>query len=543
MSLKINSKAIANVRLFRFISYGLVFLMIVCIVMTINGLIQNALPDWSSGVITGIMLFITIDRLYTYHRFKHLQLFSSDWAITIGTQWIVIILFIRLFLSYVKGPDAFLNDMLLFAHGSIEKLFSPEFVVTLLLAIFAWYLSSRFLELLDEIGLDQVLASSENEVAPQIGTIPVQRRLVNLVFSTGIILVVLVALTRIDLRAIFSDTAVSAPVNLNQLSTAEAGTIFYFIFGLVLLSQSRLMSLQTQWNLQNIPVASNDLAKHWGTYSLLFLLILAFIVSLLPTGDSRGFFSLLGSLLGFLISVLFFIGQLIVLFIWILFSLLFLLFGKGLLPMFRFPTPLPSPIAPVELPVYNTSSAIWVLLKSILLWGSLFLLIGFSLAHFLKQREGLLASLRKAPIVNWLILAWQWLRKNVDKTRGDLSHALADGWQNIVSQLERRRIFPRLGLISLGFLDPRRQIYFYYLAMVRRGNEHGVIRKPSQTPSEYAVTLEKVLSSSNEDIDTITEAFVEARYSRHEVTSEGAKLVKATWRRVRRALQSKSSNR
>src|SRR5258706_14980515 len=221
MSSKINSKAIANVRLFRFISYGLVFLMIVCIVMTINGLIQNTLPDWSSGIITGVMLFITMDRLYTYHRFKHLQLFSSEWAITIGTQWIVIILFIRLFLSYVKGPDAFLNDMLLFAHGSIENFFSSEFVVTLLLTIFAWYLSRQFLELLDEIGPDQVLASLENEAVPRSEVVPVQRRLVNLVFSTGILLVILVALTRIDLRAIFSDTAGSAPANLNQLSTAE----------------------------------------------------------------------------------------------------------------------------------------------------------------------------------------------------------------------------------------------------------------------------------------------------------------------------------
>jgi hypothetical protein len=276
-------------------------------------------------------------------------------------------------------------------------------------------------------------------------------------------------------------------------------------------------------------------------YSLLFLLILAFIVSLLPTGDSRGFFSLLASLLGFLINVLFFIGQLIVLCIWILFSLLFLLLGKGLPPMFRFATSLPSPIAPIASPVYTTSSAMWILMKSILLWGSLLLLIGFSLVQFLKQREGLLARLRKAPIANWLVLAWQWLRRNVDKTRGDLSRVLADGWQNIVSQLERRRIFPRLGLISLGFLDPRRQIYFFYLAMVRRGNEQGLMRKPSQTPSEYAVTLEKVLPSSSEDIDTITEAFVEARYSRHEVTSGAAKLVKATWNRVRRALRGKFS--
>jgi len=541
MSSKINSNAIENVRVFRFVSYGLVFLMIVCIVMTISSLIQNAMPSWSSGIIAGVMLFITMDRLFTYHWFKRQRLFGSEWATTLGTQWIVIILFIRLFLSYVKGPDAFINDMLIFVRGDIENFFSPEFVVTLLLAIFAWYLSGQFLELLDEIGLEQVLASREDEAVPQSEAVPAQQRLVNLVFSTGISLVILAALTRVDLRAIFSDTAVSAPVDLNQLSGAEAGTLFYFIFGLVLLSQSRLMSLRTRWNLQNIPVASTDLAKHWGMYSLLFLLILALIVSLLPTGDNRGFFSLLGTLLGFLIAVLFFIGQLIVLFIWILFSLLFLLLGKGLPSMYRFPASLSSPIAPVESPVYITSSAIWILMRSILLWGSLLLIISFSLSQFLRQRKDLLAALRKAPIANWLILAWQWLRRNVDKTRGDLSHAIADGWQNIVSQLERRRGLPRLGLISLGLLDPRRRIYFFYLAMIRRGGEQGLTRKPSQTPSEYAVTLEKAIPSVNEDIDTITTAFVEARYSRREVNSRDVNIVKATWARIRRALQSKSN--
>src|SRR5258706_3613288 len=479
MSSKINSNAIENVRVFRFVSYGLVFLMIVCIMMTISSLIQNAMPSWPSGIIAGVMLFITMDRLFTYHWFKRQRLFGSEWATTFGAQWIVIILFIRLFLSYVKGPDAFINDMLIFVRGDIENFFSPEFVVTLLLAIFAWYLSGQFLELLDEIGLEQVLASREDEAVPQSEAVPAQQRLVNLVFSTGISLVILAALTRVDLRAIFSDTAVSAPVDLNQLSGAEAGTLFYFIFGLVLLSQSRLMSLRTRWNLQNIPVASADLTKHWGMYSLLFLLILALIVSLLPTGDNRGFFSLLGTLLGFLIGVLFFIGQLIVLFIWILFSLLFLLLGKGLPSMYRFPAPLSSPIAPVESPVYITSSAIWILMRSILLWGSLLLIISFSLTQFLRQRKDLLAALRKAPIANWLILAWQWLRSNVDKTRGDLSHAIADGWQNIVSRLERRRGLPRLGLISLGLLDPRRRIYFFYLAMIRRGDEQWLTRKAS----------------------------------------------------------------
>jgi hypothetical protein len=62
-------------------------------------------------------------------------------------------------------------------------------------------------------------------------------------------------------------------------------------------------------------------------------------------------------------------------------------------------------------------------------------------------------------------------------------------------------------------------------------------RQPSQTPTEYAAQLEKALPSAEEDIESITDAFVRARYSRQEVDSSKADAIKATWGRIRRALQ------
>ncbi|HLO15058.1 MAG TPA: DUF4129 domain-containing protein, partial [Anaerolineales bacterium] len=236
------------------------------------------------------------------------------------------------------------------------------------------------------------------------------------------------------------------------------------------------------------------------------------------------------------------IAELIVSLILLLFSLPFLLFGK--LPPFQNPTVAPPPLPPLPTQPASptTSSAIWALIRSILLWGSLVVVIVFSLIQFVKQHESILAGLRKSRVANWLVLAWQWLSRNADKTRENLSRAIAGGWQNIVSRLEGKRLLPRSALISLRSLDPRRRIYFFYLAMIRRGGEQGLTRKPSQTPSEYAVTLEKAFPSAEEDIDSITDAFVEARYSRQEVDSKKADFVKATWARIRRAFQSKSKS-
>jgi hypothetical protein len=173
------------------------------------------------------------------------------------------------------------------------------------------------------------------------------------------------------------------------------------------------------------------------------------------------------------------------------------------------------------------------------LWGALAGIIVYAIIHFVRQHESILAKLRKARITNWLILAWQWLYRNVDKTRTNLSLALAEGWQNIIARLEGKSVLPRPGWISLRALDPRQRVYFFYLAMIRRGAEQGLTRTPSQTPSEYAVQLENSLPSAGEDIDAITEAFIQARYSRREVDSRQAEVVKAIWNRIRRALQEK----
>ena len=534
------SNAGRNRKMFRFLSYMLVFLMMACVIMTVGSLIQNILPDWHSGIIAGILLFIVMDRLYTYRHLKSLTPFSSEWVIALGAQWVLIVLVIRFLLSYANGLDAFVTDLSLFTRGSLGDLFTPEFVVSVLLAILVWVLTGQFLDLLDEVGLNQELASRQESMPIQKEAVPVHQRMVNLIFSLGVGLVILTALSILDLRSMASNLDGIPSVELNRLSGGEAGALLYFVFGLALLSLSRLMSLQTRWVQQQIPVSSDNLVRQWGMYSLIFLLVVAMFVSLLPAGDSLGLLSVLRALFGFLLSVLFFIGQLLLALILLLFSLPMLLL-RGDAPPINTPAapPLPS-LPPIEQAAPMDGNEAWMLIRSILLWGALVVIVVFAFIQFVRQHGGLRAALRKSRVTNWLILAWQWLSRNADETRAKLSRVLAERWQSIVSRLEGKRIPPLVGLISLRTLDPRRRIYFFYLAMIRRGGEQGLRRTPSQTPAEYAVQLEKALPSAREDIDSITEAFVQARYSRQNIDSGKAELVKATWARIRRALQSKS---
>ena len=530
------SQAVRNERVYRSISYVLVFLMMACIVMSIGNLIRSLSPNSPAGTIAGVLLFIVIDRLYTHRQLKTLTPLSQEWMITLGAQWIVIVLFSRFLLSYADGPDSLMADLSLLARGYIADLITPEFVITLLLAMTAWAVVAQFLELLDEIGLDMKIASQESRIILQSGTIPAHERMVNLILSTGIVVVILSVLTRLNVRMMLSSTDGLPRVELSRFSGAEAGALLYFVFGLALLSLSKLMSLQTHWNYLRIPVSSQDLPRRWALYSLLFLLILAIFISLLPAGDSLGLFPILQTLFGYLFGVLVFIARLVVMLILLLFSLPFLLFGLAP-PIVTPAAPPPMLVMPHVEPTSSAPNPAWELIRSIILWGSLLAIIVYAFIQFVKQHEDILKALRRSGVTNWLLLAWQWLYRGVQKTRGYMSRAIADGWQHMFARLEGTRIFPRPGLFSLRSLDPRQRVLFFYLAMIRRGGEQGLTRHPSQTPSEYAVRLEEIVPCAGDDIDSLTEAFVQARYSRQEIDSRRAHSVQATWARIRRALQ------
>jgi hypothetical protein len=534
------TNALENERVFHFISYMLVFLLMGCTILTMSIFINSILPQWHAAILAGVALFVVMDRLYTYRQMKSMTLLSTEWLIAVGAQWVVILLVTRLLLSYSYGIATLRNDLALFAGGYLEKFFTPEYVASLLVAFTVWTLTRQFLDLIGEIGLDQRTALGEENVMPD-HPVPAHQRMVNLILTLGIVLVILTAMSRLNLRAMVSGSGPIPKVEFGSFTGAEAGALLYFVFGLGLLSLSRLMSLHTHWNRQRIPVSSQNLTRQWGLYSLLFLLLLGLIVGILPAGDSIGFFPLLLMAFGFLLRVIWFVIQLIVGVILVLLSLPFLLFKKTPPDVVK-PTPPPLPVFPKTAVLPPTSNELLTLLRSVFLWGVLIFVVLFALMQFFKQHGGVVPALRRFRLTNWLLLAWQWLYRRVEKTSGDLSRLLTAQWQNMTSRLEGKRLLPPIQLIRLRSLDPRRRIYFYYLAMIRRGGEQGLVRGSSQTPSEYAAFLERELPSAGDDISSITDAFVEARYSKHDVDPGKAEFVKNLWGRIRHALQSKSKD-
>jgi len=89
----------------------------------------------------------------------------------------------------------------------------------------------------------------------------------------------------------------------------------------------------------------------------------------------------------------------------------------------------------------------------------------------------------------------------------------------------------------LGAVSPRERILYYYLSIVRRAGQRGFPRQRAQTPYEYGAVLAPNLPQAQQEMAVLTQAFVEARYSRQVIARDQARCVRADWERVKAAVR------
>jgi hypothetical protein len=152
--------------------------------------------------------------------------------------------------------------------------------------------------------------------------------------------------------------------------------------------------------------------------------------------------------------------------------------------------------------------------------------------YFREHPEVLRAILSFAPL-RWLRRLWMALRRRF----------------RIVGMAIRERLPRRGDGASAGaakglvgdsrarWRSSRGRVLYYYLNVLQRAAKVGFHRRASQTPDEFSVVLERNLLEADEDMAFLTEAFDEARYSRHPIEPALVRRVRAGWRRIRRDLQ------
>lgn len=355
---------------------------------------------------------------------------------------------------------------------------------------------------------------------------PPRESLAGRFFTGGVVILILSDLSRIGLAQLFKLERPPVPgLVLNVL--------IYFLLGLAMLGQAQYTTLHNRWQTRNIPIAG-ELPGRWLRYSLILIGLAALIAVLLPTGYTMGLLNTAGGLLDLVLSILLFVMR-ILLFIflvpmWLLLYLLYLLIGR------------PPPIRPTVLslpetlpPAVGTRLSWFELLRSLVFWAVALGMVYYVIRSYLRDHPEILRSLAGAGPIRVLLrlLAALW------RSLTGLAEAVGERIpRRLTSRLARGGLaVPGFRFFRLGALSFRERVFYYYLSILKRAGQLGYPRHHSQTPHEYDVVLEPHLPQAQEEMALLTEAFVEARYSRHLIGGEYVRRVQADWEQVKAALR------
>jgi len=418
--------------------------------------------------------------------------------------------------------------------GKIERLFDVEFFLGSLIMLGCWSLVALVVQWLEEIEF-------QPSEAPLSATAPGYdlwvgshtRRLQHTAAFKHVRSLYLAGAVLMLLMAAMAQVNPGHYVDFGRtgLRYLILHVLLYFVLGLALIAEARLSLLHTTWQHQEVDI-SPQVARRWPWLVLALLGISVAISLVLPVQYSVGLIETLSYALNLLFTVLVTLLYLLLFLVGLLLYPLRWLLARGQggeappPPEFQQP-PEAAPPAATGHPLLDT-------IKSLVFWLVALAVVAYALYNFAREHR---SSLENLPILRslyrlgrWLAGAWQALRRRASQARLALAARLARPPAAARAGAQARRAK------RLGRLTPRQLVLQYYLATMRRASSVGLHRRPSQTPDEYSDSLAGAVPEVHPDLTALTGAFVEARYSEHQVDAAYAHGLKPYFVRVKRAL-------
>ncbi|MSP14290.1 MAG: DUF4129 domain-containing protein [Chloroflexi bacterium] len=430
-------------------------------------------------------------------------------------EWGILLLLLKLLGFVFSGAANLLGQISLWQRDPLS-FFTDEYIVGGLLIFYAWEACLSTTRLLRTLSKADPAFSERREILENLR----QKFLVG-----GLLLLMTSGMARWGAAALLN---LGAPA----LQGVIVNALLYFGLGLALFSQVHLTGLSATWQAHDTPVSSG-IVERWTRASLIFLGLVAFLALLLPAGYSIGILETIQwllwgvlLLLTLLYAAIFFVLALI----WALIASLLL--GKA------YQSP---PLPPMELPPLLQSAGPaggappwWKILRALLFWIIFSAILIYLIRSYLQDRPGWLAALARLPLIGplwrWLVQVWQDLRQWVVAT------AIA-----VLPDITRKRVGGQTaggGAPGVWWrrYSPREQAREFYLSLVRRAGQKGLPRFADQTAFEYSQRLRDTLPAADPDLELLTQAFVEARYSAHPVSEAQVGQLRQSWQRLRRLL-------
>ena len=354
-------------------------------------------------------------------------------------------------------------------------------------------------------------------------------------FGGGVLVVLLAGIVQAGLAEALVSTGTPEAVveyvlnGRNSVTGVVPGVLLYFLLGLLLMSQIQFATVRRLWEAKDIEIPS-ALGNVWVRYSLIFLGLGIFITLLLPTNYAFSLYEVVnfalvyvGRIVGYIAALVLSLISLPFLFLAWLFSLLFGEDEAGTPPsMPDIALPTPPPVLPDPEIVTETSSW-WLLAQSIAFWLVTVAVIVYVIRTYLRDNPEIMAAIRSFRVVEMLRNMWLALKQQfggaTQAVRQRVSVEAIREWMN---QVRPTQILSRP--IS-GRQSPRERIRQYYLDLLDTARGRGFNRQKTQTPYEYKSILDPNFPQVQPEIEAVTEAFMEARYSAHDMTDEQVQQV------------------
>jgi hypothetical protein len=197
------------------------------------------------------------------------------------------------------------------------------------------------------------------------------------------------------------------------------------------------------------------------------------------------------------------------------------------------------PFNPPPAAVGAEGNAWWAVVRSVLFWITLIVVVVYLIRSYIRDRPGLLRAIRSFAPWQWLDKAWHALQQWLASMRHRLPRALPGLIRRLRSAASReRRTTRRTRGLSL-----REQVIYHYITTLDEARERGVGRRQAETPYEYRESLSPNLIEGQDALDSLTEAFVAARYSTYGFTPEEVQAQAAAAARVREQLDDERRRR
>lgn len=516
-------------------SYLLVAGMMFCLGIVFSELIRHLYREYLPAYLSWLCFTASLAGMYVDHLARDRAKLSGvrDVFLINLSEWVILLLLIKGVLYFVRGFDQLKLDVIAMKTNPFPVLLlDGQFIIYGFVVLGCWVVSKSFARDLHNLSVNVAELAWDIRQIVEVSRNDARQAIQSRFFSIGLVLIFLTLTSRIPILQ------TSNRYSEGEGSYSLVGLLLFFSFGFILLSQTQFSLLRGKWLMEKAWIP-DDIGKTWLVYGLIFFVGLGIISVSLPTGYSLGLLDTIKYLVYFITQLLYLLYGLVLFIVaWLFRPLLQSMPNSGEQELNKIiPTSVPPPLPEIN-PVDPAGSALpWAaVVSSILLWGLLIAVLLYALFYAIRKHSDLWESISRISI-------WEWVKKLLGflfQAFGDLGRKANVVYEAAVRRFKIASIPVKLGSKQFSIfprkLAPGEKVRYYFLALLRKCEDRGIPRLSHQTPYQYINFLNERVDSLEPELHELTEMFIEARYSKHLISTDQSSSARSLWRRLTRKL-------